>query len=285
MQKFEYNHNGEKRLKGWLKIIAICATMVFSSQLHAQSNKLKENFNKQFKIVRKLEAYSNAAWYASQNIINEPDSIKKQLSSDWFCIPGADKSWNVYYGKWNNLHYMPLVHYVVDENWQVKKQTVADTAIIESYAYALQTAKSHYSSRSDIPNIDVNWFILKDNGYFNVIVLPAIQVDGSLVYGYEYHMLISASDLIMRETMYYSTDLVRYRPDTVKSINLKYEQCAGPPVGAIYFSWYYRRYFKSIMISCKRYMWSLMNIGDGQYFWGVINKKRKKKNKLLNTQY
>lgn len=260
--------------KGLIFACLLILVFFFSNKIYAQREKLSDAFIRNFEMVRKLESYSNAAWFVSKSIVKEPDSIISQLSSDWFCYPAEEMCWYAVYGKWENDKYIPLLNYEVDTNWVIKRNFAKDTITVDQLSQALRVAKNHYATLVEVPPIDLNWFVIQDKKNINVIVLPAIQSDGSMVYGYEYHIIISQKDMTVKDTMQYYSELLYYKPDKEKDIELKYNECTTPSVGAIYFAWYYRRYFKSVSISCKKFSWGVFNWMNGKYSWWVIKKDK-----------
>ncbi len=233
-----------------------------------------------------LVEYDMVAWWTSDSVSAQPEEKRQNIGKEWFCFQSEDNVWHAIYGKYSNSNYKVAFHYTVDTSWTVKRSfEQIDSTILNGHSRALITARKQIGNISDSLNLAINQYVRKNkNGTFEVWLLPAFQPNSYAVYGGEYVYTISSNgNQIIKDNSYFQGKFKAYKVDNNPvEIWLNYSELEKPTVGAIFYVWYYKKYFKNIFLETKFYTTTAFKTESTGYTWLHMkredDKRKKKKN-------
>lgn len=242
-----------------------------------------KDFNQKAQTAEWLYEYDAIAWWTSDSVMLGDSIEKSRLGSDWFCFKTKDNNWHAVYGKYDSDTFDLVFHYLVDTNYIVKRvYEKVDTAILNGYSRALQTANRFIKPHTDSVNLRFNQYIKQnDDKTYNIWILPAFQPNGWAVYGKEFILKIDKSgNKVIEDNSYYDTDFRGFEVKEPREVWIDQTKFEKPTVGLVFFVWYYKKYFTYIKIDNKNYVTTAIKDGDN-YTWMHIEKdmKKNKRNK------
>jgi hypothetical protein len=227
-----------------------------------------KRFNAKMDTVSWLCEYDNIAWWTSDSVAVSPKEEQARLGSEWFCFE-QDRKWHAVYGKYASGRYDMVYHYEVDTNGTVKRvRTGVDTSLLNSFARALVNAGKLQAAYPDSSRVRFNQYIRRNSdGSLSVWRLPAFTTSGVAVYGGEFNYNFDKSGNNLLSKWEYSQQYRGFKPDKKQEIHLDYETMDEPTVGAVFFVWYYRKYFEKIVIRAKKFSSTVFRDDDQGYYW------------------
>jgi hypothetical protein len=284
-----------------MKKLFITATLLILALLPVlgQDSKILSGFDykdfyKKDSIARWLYVYDVIAWITSDVGVTESEEELQQLGTEWFCFETEDGNWHAIYGKYENNKMNAVFHYLVDYEDKITRVFEdIDTAFLNPHARALITANSEIASIKESVPIRFNQYIKQnDDKTFSVFIFPALQTNGWAVYGGEFvYTIDSTGTTILEDNSYYQGKFAYYDTNNGRNmrIRLDYTELENPTLGNVFFMWYYRRYFYSIIIENKNYIHIVLQHQDRSYNWMHVERepetKRLQNNKENNTEY
>lgn len=214
-----------------------------------------------------LYDYDEAAMLASDSLQAALQVNPDIKTSDFFCIPSGEK-WNVYFGAVENDLFTLSMSYCVDQSRNVTAGGQVSHNLFQKYAIAYVAAMKQFSPVKDTLNIVFSSFItLLPDSSFEALFVPAFQPSGQALYGAEFVFRLAGNrEKLPAETRYYS-GLKGIWIGQPRNIYLNYRNIDTPTLGAVYFAWYYKDFFKKTTIACKQCYWELVKNADGRYQW------------------
>lgn len=242
-----------------------------------------KDFNQKAQTSEWLYEYDAIAWWTSDSVMLGDSIEKSRLGSDWFCFKTENNNWHAVYGKYENDTFDLVFHYLVDTNYAVKRvYEKVDTAILNGYSRALQTANRFIKPHTDSVNLRFNQYIKQnDDKTYNIWILSAFQPNGWAVYGKEFILKIDKNgNNVIEDNSYYDTDFRGFEVKEPREVWIDQTKFEKPTVGLVFFVWYYKKYFTYIKIDNKNYVTTAIKDGDN-YTWMHIEKdiKKNKRNK------
>ncbi len=197
------------------------------------------------------------AWWTSDSVLTENDSIKKQLSTIWFCFEN-NGIFHAIYGHYDSLlnNYAIAIHYKVDSTGKVFKVLEnVDSIISNPFARALKTsAKASDSILSPVfkkTGIRFNQYVKKEkDGNIRTWFLPSM-LENEALYGIDLSYLISANGDSVISAEIHNDGLRYFKIGPKKEIQLSNESNEMPTIGNLFFAIQFRNHFKSIQIRNK----------------------------------
>lgn len=262
-------------MKKYLFIVTFLA--VFSIQ--ARRFDIKD-FNEKTEVAEWLLDYDLAAWWSTDTLMTKDKSRIKRIGKEWFCFQDSTKTWHSVYGKYENGVYDQVFHFIVKSSSDVKEsEEKIDSEFLNSHAKALNKAFEQSKTIRDSSGLRFNNYIRKnENGNFDVFILPAFQPDGTAVYGGEFIYEINTENQIVKDQSYYQGNFRGFKSDSTKEIWLNYRELEKPSLGSVFFAWYYKPYFKKIVIDNKENFSSPFSDGNG-WTWITAERDLKKEAK------
>ncbi|HTN46066.1 MAG TPA: hypothetical protein VL098_06920 [Flavipsychrobacter sp.] len=226
-----------------------------------------KNFDLKMDTVRWLCEYDNIAWWTSDSVSASANEEKQRLGNDWFCFY-RNNLWHAVYGKYDNNSFDMVFHYTVDSaNRITRTRETVDSPTLNSYARALVNANNFLRVFPDTQKVKCNQYIKRnDDQTFSVWLLPAFTTNGIAVYGGEFYYLFDESGTKLLSKNEYSIGYRGFKTDPKKEISLNYTAFDEPPLGAVFFTWYYRRHFDKMVIITKKFVSGPYRAKDG-YTW------------------
>lgn len=269
-----------KILKQLLPLFVLIASgiSVFGNALQTEKNEFDiADFNKQFEVAQWLFRYDTVAWKTTDLVMAGDKEELARLGREWFCFQAKDGLWHAVYGKLANNKFDQVFHYVVDASGKITKTLdKIDEAFVISHAraLALAVAKLSESVPADSPNHN-SYIRQNPDKSFTVWLLPAFQTNGVAVYGGEFIYTIDPSgQKITKDQSYFQGAFRGFKSTPPREIWLNYSEKDKPTLGSIFFVWYYKQYFTSIVIDNSKSTSTVIKNGDG-YSWVHVMKDKK----------
>ena len=256
-------------------LILIASSALAQKSTVATPNFDVVDFNKKFETVKWLVEYDEIAWKTSDVAMGENKNEIAKLGDDWFCFQDSQKSWHAVYGKPTDGKFQTVFHYTFDAASKiVRSSEKPDQKFLDVHASALSTAKTKLKATIPANSPVFNQYIRKEpDGTFGVWMLPAFQTDGTAVYGGEaYYSIDATGTKILREESYFQPNFRRFKSSPPREIWLNYRELEKPTLGTIFFVWYYKSYFTSIIIDNSHSTSSVVNTGKDGYIWVHVEK-------------
>jgi hypothetical protein len=226
------------------------------------------------------------AWWTSDSVMTEDTTEIARLGSEWFCFKDESNCWQAFYGKDVNGKFQSVFHYEVDTTDSFYRSlTGVDKAILNSYSRALVNASKEIELLQDTISLRLNKYLRKNvNNEIEVWILPAFQPNGTAVFGGEFHYVFSSTgnELISKDN-YYQGNFRGFKVGEPREIWLDFRDVEKPTLGAIFFVWYYKKYFTKINIETGKNMSTLFE-SEGEYNWVHAQKNLSKKKKRENRK-
>lgn len=230
-----------------------------------------EKFNKYAEQSSWLYEYDAIAWWTSDSVLTEPESERNKLGTEWFCFRDENKTWHAVYGKFADNKYDVVFHYEVDTNYVVRKtQSDIDTAI--TYPLARAMSKINLDTIVKIQVRHNSYVQQNDDNEIEIWYFPAFQTDNTAIWGSEYWFKFDSTGNKLLDSRIINRGYWGVKPDENKEITIDYIEYETPPPGAIFFAWYYRKFFKKITINRKFGQSSpFYNENNGNEYWNWIH--------------
>ncbi|MDF2187718.1 hypothetical protein [Paraflavitalea sp. CAU 1676] len=228
-----------------------------------------QSFNQKFETAQWLYQYDIIAWWTSDSILAAPKEEQSKLGGEWFCFQEKD-IWHAAYGKYVNDQFEQVFHYTVDTASKVRRvYNPIDTFLANSYSRALRNANRQIKPLKDTVNVRFNQFIKRnDDQTLSIWLLPAFSQSGVAVYGGEFYYKFDPSGQVMLDkTEYFQGQFKGFKADNPREIWLNYRDVEKPTLGAIFFVWYYKKYFTRITIDNKPSNSTVLFEPDKGYYW------------------
>lgn len=224
-----------------------------------------DRFNKDFETVAWLNAYDAVAWWTSDSVMTNPSELTSQLGPEWFCFPDSAGLWHATYGKFSLEKYESLLHYKVGFDGQVSK---CDEAVPVQFAVPFSKAINHAYEAFEAVEMEVkvrmNHYVrLLPNSTIEVWMLPAFSTDGSAIFGNEFCFTFESTGEQLLSKYEKNGRLMGFKPDTAREIIIFSPDPEHPSVGSIFFAWYYKDYFKQIIIETNKSRSMPFKVEDG----------------------
>jgi hypothetical protein len=232
------------------------------------------SFNEKFETAEWLYKYDLIAWRTSDSVSAAPKEELEKLGREWFCFNEND-TWHAAYGRYENNKFEQVFHYTVDTFLKITRvYTPIDTALTNSYSRALINANLQVKQLKDTININFNQFIKRnDDKTLSVWLLPAFTRDGIAVYGGEfYYKFDKTGSMMLDKSEYFQGTFKGFKANNPREIWLNYRDTDQPTLGAIFFVWYYKKYFTRIFIETKKSNSTLFFEKDKGYYWVHVDK-------------
>lgn len=274
-------------MKKYGLILAIIVLQSFLTYGQINQSLYIKDFTQKAHTAEWLFEYDMIAWWTSDSVMTQnPDEIKR-LGKEWFCFKSEDDVWHAVYGNFENNIFDLVFHYEVDTTYEVKRVYKSiDTTILNGYSRALQTANLYIKPHTDSINLRLNQYIRKnEDETYNVWILSAFQTNGWAVHGKEFILKIDKNgSKIIEDNSFYDTEFLGFETNRPREIWIDQSNLDNPTLGAVFFAWYYKKYFTSIKIDSKYYITSAFKT-DGSYNWIHVEKEIPKKKKGLKNLF
>ncbi len=274
------------------KLLFVIFASILTLNTNAQNFDIID-FNQKAQIAEWLFEYDMIAWWTSDSVMTEDESEIEQLGSEWFCYKDEDNVWHAFYGKDEDGKFNLVFHYEVDTSYTVKRTfSEVDTAKLNSYSRAIVNSVKQIESLKDSVNIRFNQYLrYNNNNEIEVWILPAFQSNGTAVFGGEFHYVFdSTGNIMLSKEEYYQGGFRGFKVGEPREIWLDYTDVEKPTLGAVFFVWYYKKYFTKISIETSKAI-STVYKSDNTYTWihiekdlGKKKKRKIKKNRSANRQ-
>jgi hypothetical protein len=239
-------------------------------------------FSEKVALAEWLLKYDAVAWQTSDSVMARPAAERERLGNEWFCFQAEDSSWHAVYGRYEHPTYELVFHYRMDAGGTIHRSSQPlDTAFLQAHARALQTANRELLSLKASVNIRFNQYIRQQaDSTFTVWIFPAFQPNGYAVYGGEFCYVLDAGGAnILADRSYRQGVFRAFAVDEPREITLDYSELEQPSLGAIFFSWYYKRFFTSIRIETRHHTTTPFRQEDNSFTWLHWEKTAPKKKK------
>lgn len=244
------------------------------------------DFNKKAHLAEWLYEYDMIAWWTSDSVLTGDKSKIAQLGKVWFCYEDDKNIWHAFYGKDKNGIFHSVFQYEVDTNYKIKKSTTfPDTSILNSFSRAITQSLEKIKKIKDSDKLRFNQFVRKNaQNEIEVWILPAFQPNSFAVYGGEFHYTFNSTGTkLILEDQYFQGEFRAFKVGEPREIWLNYTDVEKPTLGAIFFVWYYKKYFTKINVETSKSISTLVK-ADGSYSWihvekDLVKKMKKKKKK------
>jgi len=262
-----------------LLILILLSTVIALGQTREKATPQFDiaDFNKKFKDAEWLVRYDYMAWKSTDLVRNQDPKELAKLGREWFCFQDVDKVWHAVYGKFENSRYNLVFHFKMNEASKiVKTEEKVDNEFLNSHAKALFTANKDVADRlkdRDAPRF--NQYVRKNaDETISVWILPAFQTNGLAVYGAEYiYTLDKNGNKIIKDESYEQENFRGFKSSPRREIWLNYEEVEKPPLGAIFFVWYYKPYFTKINLETSRSISTVIKDEKMGYMWVHVEKQ------------
>ena len=235
------------------------------------------DFNKKFEVVQWLCKYDIIAWRSSDSVMVQNKNELARLGKEWFCFQDKNDVWHAVYGKYDHGKFDMVFHYLVDKTSKVSRtNNPIDTIILNSYSRALITANNQLTFLKDTSRIRFNQFIKQnDNKTFTVWILPGFQPDGTAIYGGEFiYTIDQTGNKLLKADSYFHGNFSEFKANKSREVVMNYMDKEKPTLGAIFFVWYYKQYFKSIVIDNSMSKSAVVRHEDKTYSWVHTEKQK-----------
>ncbi|MEI6090775.1 MAG: hypothetical protein WCR42_10015 [bacterium] len=200
-----------------------------------------------------LAQYDRVAWVSSDLVMQEPKDIISKMGREWFCFEDSLNRWHAIYGNYSFGSYTPLLHYVMDSVLtDLKKTDIVKESFFNDYAEVIKRGYEELEKDSVNMNMRYNHFIKMDSlKNISIWFFPGIQQENKAVYGCEYYYKFDPKVETILEKNIVKGPLMYNVLDETKKIYLHYEKYETPPLQAIFYAVYFKKYFAEINIVTK----------------------------------
>jgi hypothetical protein len=264
----------QARLKALLPLLLLLAPLTSAAQ---KPNFDIADFSKKFEVVQWLVAYDTVAWKTTDVVLAADQSEVARLGSEWFCFQDKSGLWHALYGKLENNKYEQVFHFVLDREGKITRiKEQVDNEFASLHANALKTAIAKMEASIPAGSPKHNSYIRQNpDKTFTVWLLPAFQPNDVAVYGGEFiYTIDAAAQKITKDESYFQGQFRGFSAKPPREIWLNYREKDKPTLGSIFFVWYYKQYFTSIVIDNSKSTSTVIKNGNG-YMWTHIEKDKK----------
>lgn len=230
-------------------------------------------FNERYQIAMYLFQYDMAAWWSTDSVMKEPDSVKNKLGKEWFCIK-IQNDWHAVYGRYDTIthSYVQILHYRITKNGNaLKTNQILDPILSNTAARSIHTCLkesdsliSYYRSF----NVNFNTYYEKDSlGNNHIWLLPG-RNDERAPYGIDvsYELSPSGDSILYKEIN--GQKLKYYVPSKKEEAILGNDYSDIPTLGNIFYVLHYHDDFKRVVILNKKWASSLIvNPKTADFSW------------------
>jgi hypothetical protein len=236
------------------KILFFLLFLSFGTTVFAQKKFNQSAFNAVFATAEWMYEYDAVASFTYDRLLRQPKAELRHIGKEWFSYKDNNGDWHVYFGKMNASNYELAFQYDLDKNFNVLATvTPADSAVLNNYGRAMSNAQRLFNREDpELKDTRMNWYIRRnDNNQFDIWALPGVQADGKMLYGSQYHYTFDPTGRRMVNAERMPKKLKGFYGNATSDIDLDCRQDVTPPLWAVFFSWTYKKYFKSITIQHK----------------------------------
>jgi hypothetical protein len=239
------------------------------------------DFSKKFEVAEWLVRYDTVAWKTTDVVMQQDKKELAKLGREWFCFEDKNGLWHAVYGKFADDKYETVFHLTMTKDSQVSiVKDAVDQNFLNAHARALATAMTKLAAATkdrDMPRF--NQYIKQNaDKSFSVWLLPAFQTNGMAVYGGEAIYSISADGKnVIKDESYFQKDFLGFKASPPREIWLNYRELEKPTLGAIFFVWYYKDYFTSIIIDNATSTSTVVGVKEKNPLWVHVEKKTEAK--------
>ncbi len=235
-----------------------------------QTDSTALSLHSKLKLAKWFSFYNTVVWWTTDSMLASSDAETANLKPVWFCFdePGG---WHALYGSYERGGFQMAFHYTVDSLSRVKRVYLPiDSSMANAYSRALIGADMLCKPLKDSMGIPFNRYVLRgEDSSVIVWVFPAFSKESGAVYGAELCYRFDKTGIQLLEKQEYVQQCFRFfKIGRDRVIWLDYKDLHQPTLGAVYFAWYYRKYFPEIWIENKTSETKLSyDQNDGQYYW------------------
>ena len=239
------------------------------------------DFNEKLEVAEWLVRYDTVAWKTTDLLMTLDKAELTRLGQEWFCFQDKSGQWHAVYGKLENNKFDLVAHFVVQSNDGKITRTTdkIDNDFLVSHARALITARKKQKESIPADSPLHNQYIKRNaDKSFTVWILPAFQPNNIAVYGGEFIYTIDpAGEKVTKDESYFQGAFRGFKADPPREIWLNYREQEKPTLGAIFFVWYYKKYFTSIFIDNSKSTSTVIKNGANAngYMWVHVEKDKK----------
>ena len=256
-----------------MKYLLALISLTFAIKVNAQDKEKQivddymKRFYQKLDTVQWLCAYDDIAWRTSDSVYATPKEEQQKLGGQWFCFQ-VGNIWHAAYGKYENNSFTTVYHYWVDTNNIIKRvNSQIDSSLSNSFSRALINSRNQLDLYNDSIRVQFNQYIKKNNdNTISVWLLPAFSTKGIAVYGGEFYYLYDNTGNNLLHKSEFAKKYRGFKPDSKKEIWIEYETVDEPTLGAIFFVWYYRKYFDRIVADAKKFKSTVFH-DEKRYYW------------------
>jgi hypothetical protein len=235
-------------------------------------------FQSRQETVAWLLAYDRAAWLTSDAVMAEPDSTKRGLGREWFCLKIGDV-WHAFYGRFDTEAdaYHTALHYELGPTGQVTRSTAAvDVAQTTALARALHWGYARLPEHFTDVGFTFNHYVrMLGDSAIEVWYLPGwhprVEV---MVYGGEARYLFDATGREERARHVLLDPWRGYPLGDTTGIVLNYEQHALPTVGSLFYLYSNWKHYRKITIVTQAYHSTLVDGPEGLMLVHAVRAER-----------
>lgn len=232
----------------------ILLVAIAHGQGSARQNIDTVSFTEKLELVKWFVEYDNTVIRTTDSLAHHHRELIPGIGQEWFCYQDKKKLWHTVFGKFKDTYYDLAFNYYIDKAGVVRiYDGKSDTAFLNSHARALLITIRGMKTISDTSNVRFNQYIRQNKDKtIDVWFLPAIQPDGTAVYGGEFYFKYDATGmkLLSRNSEYLGRFLM-FRLGVKKEAFLNYKKMEQPTLGSIYFAWYCKDHFPKLNIDTK----------------------------------
>lgn len=264
------------------KIVTLFTILLFTFVAFGQEKKEDvptfdiADFSKKFEVAEWLVRYDLVAWKTTDVLLKKDKQQLATLGREWFCFQDNSDIWHAVYGKFENDKYKLVFHFKMDEESKiVQTDEKLDSEFLNLHAKAIKAANEKMYATFEDDNVPrFNQYIRQNTDKtFDVWLLPAFQSNGLAVYGGEYiYRLDETASKIIKDESHFQGNFRGFKTGNPREVWIKYNELEKPTLGAIFFVWYYKRYFTKINLETAKSVSSVIKIGDN-YTWVHIEKE------------
>lgn len=239
------------------------------------------DFNKKFEVAEWLVRYDTVAWVTTDVMLTQDQADLARLGKEWFCFQDKKNVWHAVYGKFENDKFDLVFHFILDAAGKVaRSDDKLDQEFLKTHARALNTAQKKLIESIPANSPTHNQYIKRNaDETFTVWLLPAFQTSGVAVYGGEFvYALDQTGAKITKDESYFQGAFRGFKTTPPREIWLNYREQEKPTLGAIFFVWYYKKYFTVIYIDNAKSTSTVIKDGANGYIWLHTEKDRKPEN-------
>ncbi|RYG50033.1 MAG: hypothetical protein EOO01_11620 [Chitinophagaceae bacterium] len=232
-------------------------------------------FEKTMTTVEWLCKYDAVAWWTSDSVMAQSPDELSRLGAEWFCYEGKKDEWHAIYGKYVDDRFDMVFHFLVDTKGRISRlHQKPDTSLLHPYARAIVHARKDMEGVGDSIGYRFNQYVRRNkDGRFDVWIFPAFQTDGTAVYGAEYHYILNATGNTILRKDAYRGKIQAIKANPSGEVILDNSQFDHPSMGAVFFVWYYKEYFRHITIQNKETKTTVFKRPDGTFYWVHADRK------------